>query len=158
MIEWRRSASVAMSEIIDARTLLGQLGAVGLEQPRVAEDRGDRGPQLVRDQSEELVLDRVGRFECVGGGAHGLLGPVALGDVDEDVDRADELAVVGEERCRVGHERDVRAVRPDGDRLAAADGSRFLERDGHRTLVVAHRRLVEVQQPKRAAPFLADRR
>ena len=46
------------------------------EQLGVAADRRERGAQLVRDETEELVLDRLRRFELADGGAQ-LLGLVA---------------------------------------------------------------------------------
>ena len=158
MIEWRRSASVAMSAIIDART------SSSSSAPRDWSNRafpkivvtGVRSSCETRPRNSSLTA-----FDASSARrsrADRLFGSVALGDVDEDVDRADELPVVVEQRSRVGHERDVGAVGPDRDGLPAPDGTRFLEGDRHRTLVVAHRALVEEQQPERPAPFLADRR
>ena len=138
--------------------LVVELGPARLEQPGVPEDRRHRRPQLVRDETQEFVLDRVRRLERVRRRADCLFGAVALGDVDQDVDGADELPVVVEQRRRVGHERHVRAIGPDRDGLPAADRTRLLEGDRHRTFVVAHRALIEEQQPERPAPFLADSR
>ena len=130
---WSRSASVAMSAIIDARTPVVELRATCLQQPRVAVDRGHRRPQLVRDEPEEGVLDRVGCLERTGG-------TLPVGDVDQDVDRADQLPVIREQGRRVGGERHLAAVGPDRDGLAAANGSGLVEGDRHRALVVTHRR------------------
>jgi hypothetical protein len=132
--------------------------AAGLQQARVAEDRRDWGPELVRDQAEELVLDGVRCLEGVSSCADGQLGLVPLGDVDEDIDGPDHHPGIVEQRGRIRHERDMRAIRADGDRLGTADRPPFLERDRHRALVVAHRRLVQPEQTERPAPFLAQGR
>ena len=107
--------------------VLVEVVAAGLEEPGVAEDRRDRRPELVRDEAEELVLDGVRCLEGVSRGAYRPLGLVSLRDVDEHVHGADHRAGVVEQRRRVGHERDVRAVGADRDRLATADRPGFLE-------------------------------
>ena len=129
---------------------LVELRAACLQQPRVAVDRGHRRPQLVRDEPEEGVLDRVGGLERTGG-------TLPVGDVDQDVDRADQLPVIREQGRRVGGERHLAAVGPDRDRLAAANGSGLVEGDRHRALVVTHRRIVGPEQSERSAPQLAER-
>ena len=138
--------------------VLVQPGAACLQQTGVPEDRGDRRPQLVRDEAEELVLDRVGRLERVGCRAGRLLGATQLRDVDQDVDRADQLAVIVEQRRGIGHERHLRPVRTLGDGLSAPDRTGLLERDRHRALVVPHRPAIGPAQPQRAAPRFAQRR
>ena len=74
MISWRRSASAAMSASIESRCSRCQLVAPVLQEAGVAEDRGHRRPQLMRDEPQELVLDRVrflelGQRRCRGVGA-----------------------------------------------------------------------------------------
>ena len=52
-----------------APIVLGDLVAAVTQEPGVAEDRGDWRPQLVRDEAEELVLDRVRDAQRIGSGA-----------------------------------------------------------------------------------------
>ena len=147
-------------DVIDHRRAdsLVEFRAAGLEQARVAIDGRDRGPQFVRHEPEEGVLDGVRGLERLCRGGDRPFGVVALGHVHQHVDRAHQAALVIEEWRRVGHKRDIRAVGPDGDRLATADRSGLLERDRHRTLVVTHRRFVGPQQAQRPAPLLAEGR
>ena len=133
-----------------------KLRATRLEQARVAIDRGHGRPELVRHEAQERVLDRVRGLQRLGRGGDGSFGIVPLGHVDQHVDRAHQPVVVVEQRRRVGHERDLAAIGSDGDRLAAADRPGLLERDRHRTFVMAHRGLVGPQQLQRPAPFLAE--
>ena len=101
----RLEAGQEQEVLDDAEQALGLAGDVGdhrrpvasaepvalvAQQAGVAEDRRDRRSQLVGDEPEELVLDRVRGMQGLGGGPQRVLGALAVGDVDEDVDRADD--------------------------------------------------------------------
>ena len=126
------------------------------EQRGVPEDRRHRRPQLVRDESEELVLDGIRDVERVGGSAERVLGLLALGHVDENVDRPDQLAVRVAQRCRVRDEVDATTIGSLCDGFVPSDGPVLAQRDRHRALVVAHRSTVRPEEPPRPAPLLAE--
>ena len=88
-----------------------------------------------------------------------LLGALAVGDVHEHVDRADQFARIVMNWCRVWNERHTRAIRPFGDRLHAAHNAVFFQRDGHGAFVVRQWRSVRPVEFPRSAPFAgAERR
>src|SRR5206468_9775107 len=59
-----------------------QLGAV-LERDRVAEDRGQRRPEIMRDRGQERVLDLIRATEFVERAFELLLRALALRDVEQ---------------------------------------------------------------------------
>jgi len=122
----------------------------GLEQPCVPEDRRDRRPELVGDESEELVLHRLR-------GVQRVLCAAPLCDVNEDIDRADQRPVRIEDDRRIRDERGSSPVRALGDSLVPADRSTLVERDGHRAFLVTHRPPVRPEELPRPTPFLAQR-
>ncbi len=73
-----------------------------------------------------------------------LLRLLAFGDVHQHVDAPDDPALGIAQRRRIGGEPDARAVGPLGDRFRAGDDAALLERDGHRALVVRHRRPIGI--------------
>ena len=83
---------------------------------------------------------------------------LALADVDQHVDGADDLAFGIAQRRRIGNERHAAAVRALGDGFGVADRTAFLERHRHRTLVVRQRRAVRPIKLPGHAPFVAAER
>ncbi len=81
-------------------------------------------------------------------------GLLALCDIHEHVDAADQIARFIEQRRGVRFEPDAGAVRPLGDCFGAADGPPFRKRDRHRALVVRHRPAVRVEQLPGDAPMI----
>ena len=75
-----------------------------------------------------------------------------LGDVDEEVDRADHPALRVAQGRGVGHEPHACSVGPLRDRLDATDRLAGLERDRHRAFVVGQACAVEPIEPPRPAP------
>ena len=71
-------------------SVLAQGVALVAEDLGVAEDRRDRGSQLVRHEAEELVLHRVRSAQRLGIRDERVLGLAPIGDVDQDVDRPDQ--------------------------------------------------------------------
>ena len=78
-----------------------------------------RGLHRQRLHRRKRVLHSMVQF--VDKGLLAILGLLALGDVDEHVDCAHELAVGIVQRRRVGHERHQRPVGSLSHRLGAAD-------------------------------------
>jgi len=134
----------------------GEAIALVPKQAGVAEDRRHRRPQLVGDETQELVLHSVRGAQRLGRGPQRVLDIDPIGDVDEDVNRADHRPVGVTEHRRVRREGHPRAVWSLCDRLDAAQFATVLQRHRHRTLVVGHRRAVRVEQLVRAAPQLAE--
>ncbi len=124
-----------------------------------------RGAQVVRYRIGKGFQLAVGSLQSGGAGANALLellveladpflGALAFADVDQHVHRADQIARSVMQRRRVGNEGDARAVGPLGDGLRPADRTIFLERHGHRALVVAHRPAVRPVEAPGNAPFV----
>ena len=91
----------------------------------------------LNDPEGVLADDRVvGEFHDRGETAGILFGLFPLGDVDQHVDRANELAFGIMQWRRVGDKGDARTIRPFGDRFHAANRPVLLEGYGHRTLIV----------------------
>ena len=87
--------------------------------------------------------------------AQRLLGPLALGDVDEHVDAADDLARLVEQRCGIGREPDAHAVGALGDGFGSLDDAALLQGDRHGALVVRHGTAVGVVELPGHAPVVA---
>ena len=147
-----------LADVADHVPFRGAEVAVLAEDDGVPEDRRHRRPELVGDEAEELILDRVRRLQGGGRRAQRLFRGEALGDVDQDVHGTDELPVRIAQGRRVRHERDASAIGSLGVRGGAADGPILLEGDRHRALAVGHRPAVEMEQAERAAPLLAELR
>ena len=94
----------------------------------------------------------VGRFDNRGVVLRGFFVSFALGDVNQHVDCAEELSGVVAQRRRVSKKGNARAVGSLGDRLRPFRGATRFQRDGHRTLIVSHRRAVRPIETPRAAP------
>ncbi len=76
---------------------------------------------------------------------------LALGDVDEDVGRADQAAGLVLQRPGVGEDVAPAAVRPHDDDLAVLVRPAVTQRQRHPARVVGHRRIVGRAQRMRAA-------
>ncbi len=83
----------------------------------------------------------------------GLLGALAVADVQQHVHGADQFARGVEQRRRIGDEGNARAVRPLGDGFHASDGAPLLQRHRHGAFVVWQRRAVRPIEFPRAAEF-----
>ncbi len=85
-------------------------------------------------------------------GAQGLLGPLALADVDQHVDAAGRRAIGSAQHGRIRREPYPCSVGSLRHQFLAAHRAVLLEADGHRALVVRHRRAVRVEQFPAHAP------
>src|SRR5215813_9725938 len=85
-----------------------------------------------------------------------LLPPLPLGDVEEHVNAANDSAFGIAQRHRKRLEPNARAVRPFGYDLLPANNPALLERDGHRTFVVRHRRAVGIIELPAYAPLVGS--
>ncbi len=126
-------------------------GAIVPQQLHVADDRGQRGPQFVRDQGDELVLERVQFQEPLvpPGQLEGLIGQRVLGldlggDIPGDAEGADDLAVLIPQRHLGGRHPGVRPAAvglqlhlPD-DRLAGLDDPLLVGEGGRGVLGAEH--------------------
>ena len=83
-----------------------------------------------------------------------LLGPLAVGDVEQHVDGTDKRARIVVQRCRIGEQVDPRPVRPLRDDLNTPDRPIFPQRHGHRALVMRQRCAVGQKQPPAHAPLI----
>src|ERR1044072_2479128 len=79
-------------------------------------------------------------------------GLAVIGDVDQDVDRAGDLAVLADQRRRIGGEHHPCAVGPLGERDGAADLAPFLDRHRHRAFVMGKEGAVLAVEPPGYAP------
>ena len=69
------------SMVSSARVIAGGIELAHPQQPRPAEHRVQRRPQLVRQRREEVFLRAVGGRQILGAPPQVLLEPLALGDV-----------------------------------------------------------------------------
>ena len=151
-VEYAGLLVVALGRYEDGHGLANDLiGFVAEEPLRRAVPAGD-------DAIEILADDRVvGRLHYGGQPLHGVLGALGLGQVNQHVHGADEIARCVMKRRGVGHERHARAVGPLGHRFHAPHRQAALEGLSHRTLVVRQGRAIRPIELPRAAPFaLAD--
>ena len=173
----RRSSRCALRSITVSEMVRVQpLGPLVPQQRDVADDRGQRGAQLMRDQADELVLQPVQLAQLLVlraqlGGLLGqcVLGPDLRGHVAGYAERADDLAVrVQQRHLGSGHP----GVRPaavglpfhqPGDRLTGADDPLFVgERRGrvlaaeHVEVGLAHQLVGAAARRVRGDPALAD--
>jgi len=81
-----------------------------------------------------------------------------IGQVHQHVDAADQLALLVEQRRRVGHEGSPRTVRAFGDQFDAVHRTTFAQRDSHRALIVRQRRAVGREQSPADIPQFAEHR
>ena len=121
----------------------------------VSEDRLGSPVPARDDALERLADDRVvGAFDDSAEIGASIVRFLTLANIDEHVHRADQLARGIAQRCRIGCERDPRAVGPLEDRLCAADGTVFLEGHRHRAFIMPHRAPIHRIEPPADAPLI----
>ena len=81
------------------------------------------------------------------------LGSLALSNVDQHVDRADQFAAVRVQGCRIRGEKDAAAVGAQGNSFKPTNGTVLLQRYSHRALVMGQRRTVRPVELPEAAPL-----
>src|SRR5262245_3626835 len=83
----------------------------------------------------------------------------ALADVNQHIDRADDLATAVAKWCRIWNDGNPGPVGTLHYDFGVADGPPFLESDRHRALIMRERRTVRAVELPRHAPLVpADRR
>ena len=107
-------------------------------------NRGQRIPQLVRQDRQEFVLRAVSLLQDV-------LGMLAGGDVHEHVHRAEHLAGLVADRVGMSQHGAALAVRTLDDDLVTVVFLPGLQGQRHPALVVRQRRSVRREEPERAA-------
>src|SRR5215207_5882568 len=99
----------------------------------------------MREQRQKLVLATVGITKS-------LFGVLPLGDVQQHIDAAGQLAAVIEQRHSMRLEPAALACGSLCDRLSTANRARFFERERHRRLLVAQRRAIAAIEPPGDTP------
>ena len=107
-----------------------------------------RVAQLVRQYRQELVLRAV---DCLQGILQGILGLLAVRDIEDHVYRAEDPSGPVADRVGVGQYSATPAVWTLDDDLVAAVLAAFLERPSHPALVVRNGRSVRREESERAA-------
>src|SRR5262245_15745314 len=77
---------------------------------------------------------------------------LALREIDLHVHDADNSALLVEQRCGTGHDRNERAAWPFNKGLPASNRSAFIEHDLRRTVIERHQGTVGVPQPPKIGP------